>query len=140
MEQPIELMEIKKRDIDEIEVTSRLLNIILGMNLEQQLDLLEKLDTKGYGGARRHVRTYLKKPWAVFFDPEKDKASCADLILDISRCGMFIETSQPFRVGEKITVKFEVPANRKTYKILGEIVRLQEKGMGVRFIRRISAD
>lgn len=137
MEQPIELMDSQNRDIDEIEVTSRLLNMILEMSLEQQLDLLKQLDATGCNGARRHVRIHLKTPWAVVFDPETDKASAVDFIRDISRCGMFIETSRSFSVGEKITVKFEVPSSRKSYKILGEIVRFQKKGMGVKFIRRM---
>jgi hypothetical protein len=140
MEQPVGLIESQNRDIDEIEVTSRLLNMILEMNLEQQLDLLKQLDATGYDGARRHVRTYLKKPWAVFFDPETDKAPFVDFIKDISRCGMFIETSRSFSVGEKIKVKFEVPSSRKIYKILGEIVRCREKGLGIKFIRRITVD
>lgn len=66
MEQWNGLMELQNKEIDEIEVTSRLLNMILEMSLEQQLDLLKQLDATGYGGARRHVRTLLKKPWAVF--------------------------------------------------------------------------
>jgi len=133
-------MESQNRDIDEIEVTSRLLNMILEMSLEQQLTLLKQLDATGYDGARRYARTRLKTPWAVFFDPETDKLSAVDLIRDISRCGMFIETSRAFSVGEKITIKFQAPSNRKSYKILGEIVRFQKKGIGVKFIRRISID
>lgn len=140
MEQPVGLMESQNRDIDEIEVTSRLLNMILEMSMEEQLDLLKQLDATGYGGVRRHVRTRLKTPWAVFFDPETDKAPSVDYIRDISRCGMFIETSRSFSVGEKITVRFEVPSSRKSYKILGEVVRSREKGLGVKFIRRISID
>ena len=131
---------LNEKKIDEIEVTSRLLNMILEMSLKQQLDLLKQMDTIGYGGSRRHVRTYLKKPWTVFFNSEPEKTPYADFIRDISRCGMFIETSRSFCVGEKVTVKFEVPSNRKIYKISGEIVRSQEKGLGIKFVRRISVD
>ncbi len=140
MEQSLDLKEYRHREIDELAVTSRLLNMILEMSLEQQLDLLKQLDKALHGGSRRYVRTYLKKPWAVFFDPETGKRPYADFITDISRCGMFIETSRSFCVGEKITVKFEVPSSRKMYKILGKIVRFQEKGMGVKFIRRMAID
>ena len=37
----------KKNNFDEIEVTSRLINIILDMPVEQKLDLLDTLDTSG---------------------------------------------------------------------------------------------
>jgi len=60
------------------------------------------------------------------------------LIKDISRCGMFIETNQAFLVGEKITMKFQMPASQKLYKIMGEIVRFQKTGIGIKFKRQLT--
>lgn len=140
MENPTELSELNGKKIDGIEITSRLMNMILEMKPEEQMDLLKLLDEKGYGGSRRYVRHHLAKPWAVFFELGKDQTVHADFIQDISRCGMFIESSRSFNVGDKITVRFEVPTSRKIYKILGEIVRLQEKGMGVKFIQQMVLD
>ena len=133
-------MEIKKKNVDEIEVTSRLLNIILDMPVEQQIELLEKLDISGYDGSRKHVRTQLKNPWVVSVGPEKGKNSYECFIQNISRCGMFIETSKSFSIGQKITISFQVPASEKVFKIRGEIVRFQENGIagvGVKFKRQI---
>ncbi|MBU1196020.1 MAG: PilZ domain-containing protein [Proteobacteria bacterium] len=131
MEQNTALKIIEKKPFDEIEVTSRLLNIIFEMPVKQQLDLLKLLDANGYNGARRHERKNLKNPWIVMIDPEKEPD--ASFIKDISRCGMFIETKSPFVISELITLKFQVPASRKMFKIVGEVVRRQKNGVGVRF-------
>lgn len=120
---------------DEMDVTSRLVNIILDMPAEQQLDLLKKLDKSQYEGARRHERHCLKHPWVIAVDSEKDEASHDNFIKDISRCGMFIETRRAFLAGEKVTLSFQVPASQKRYKITGEIVRFQKNGVGVKFKR-----
>lgn len=132
------LMKARTKEFDEIEITSRLLNIILDMPIEQQLDLLDQLDISGYEGARRYARTYLKNPWIILIDPEKEKRSYDHFVKDISRCGMFIETSQTFSVGQKITIKFQVPTSKKVFKIIGEIVRHQKNGIGIKFKRRLS--
>lgn len=135
MEQNTVLKIRNKKPLDEIEVTSRLLNIIFDMPVIQQLELLKLLDSNGYSGARKHERTNLKNPWVVMIDPEKEPH--ASYIKDISRCGMFIETMTPFSVSEKITMKFQVPASQKMFKIVGEVVRCQKEGIGVRFKRQM---
>ena len=133
-------MKSRNKKFDAIEITSRLLNIILDMPVEQQLDLLNRLDTSDYKGSRKHPREYLKKPWNVLIDPEKKKPMSDNFIKDISRCGIFIETNQSFCLGQKITMKFQVPASKKTFKITGEIVRFQKNGIGIKFKRRLSRD
>ena len=123
---------------DGIEVTSRLMNIILEMPLEQQLDLLEKLDTNGYNGTRKYTRTVLKNPWLVMVDQEDREATDPNHIKDIGRCGMFIETDRDFAVGEKVTMRFRTPASDRAFKIMGRVVRFQENGIGVKFLKQLS--
>jgi len=134
------LKKAKKKNFDEIEVTSRLLNIIFDMPAEQQLNLLDQFDLSGCDGSRKHARTHLKNPWTVLVDPENDKIIYDYHIRDISRCGMFIETSRSFSIGQKVTIKFQVPFSQKVFKIRGEIVRIQKNeiaGIGVKFKRRL---
>lgn len=126
----------EKKSLDEIEITSRLLNIIFDMPVARQLELLKLLDENGYKGARKHERTDLKNPWIVMIDPEKEPKE--SFIKDISRCGMFIETKSPFVISEIITMKFQVPSSRKMFKIIGEVVRRQKNGVGVKFKRQLS--
>jgi hypothetical protein len=130
-------MSYAHKYFDEVEVTSRLLNIILDMPVDQQLKLLYSLDKSGCKGSRRHTRANLKKPWIVQVDPEKEKQSGNFFINDISRCGMFIETSSSFFVGQNIAVKFQMPVSKKIFQMIGEIVRLQDNGIGIKFKRQL---
>ena len=128
---------------DEIEVTSRLLNIIFDMSLGEQLKLLDSLDTSSFRGARKHVRTSLKNHWIVQINPENETKSGNSFINDISRCGVFIEfigqdeISRGFFAGQKITMKFQIPTSKKIFQIIGKIVRLQDNGIGVKFKRQL---
>ncbi len=130
-------MNSKNKNIDKIEVTSRLLNIIFDMPIDQQLKLLKSLDKTGVQGSRQHARATLKNPWIVQVNPNEDKKSDIDYIDDISRCGMFIKTSSSFFVGQNISIKFQTPTSKKLFQIMGKIVRLQNNGIGVKFKRQI---
>lgn len=122
--------------IDEIDVTSRLINMVLEMPVEQQINLLNNLDAAGYNGSRTQPRTYLKSPWVVRIDPE-NHSRVSHHIRDISRCGMFIETEDRFCVGEKIFMTFQMPASKSLFKLVGEVVRFQKNGIGVKFKRQL---
>ena len=136
-------MSSENRCYDEIEVTSRLLNIILEMSAEQQLSLLDSLDKSGCEGSRRDARRNLKKQWVVQVEPEKGEKQGGAFINDISRCGVFIEfiesseIDHSFFVGQNVTMRFQIPASKKIFKIIGEIVRLQDNGIGVKFKRQL---
>lgn len=128
------------KKFDNIDVTSRLMNIILEMPLEEQLDLLKKLDENGYTGTRRHNRTHLKNPWVVSVNRENEILSDDFYIKDIGRCGMFIQTDKAFDVGEQINVRFQMPSSKKIFRIIGEIVRSTGNGIGVKFLRQLSGN
>ena len=132
-------MSLGNESTDEVEVTSRLLNIIFDMSVDQQLKLLNSLDTTGFKGSRQHARINSKKPWVVQVDPAKGKGNKADndFISDISRGGMFIKTSSSFSVGKNVTIKFQMPASKKIFQLIGEIVRLQDNGIGIKFKRQL---
>lgn len=135
MEQKIKSRQRDKKHVDEIEVTSRLINIIFDMPIERQLELLKFLDSFGFNGGRRHERTTLKNPWIVAIDPDEEPYDC--YIKDVSRCGMFIETRRFFEAGEKIILKFQVPSSKKIFKLVGEVARIQNNGIGVKFKRQL---
>ena len=56
-----------------------------------------------------------------------------DFTKDISFGGVFIETSTPFSVGQEISLTFPIPNQQKHIKITGEIVRISDQGIGVKF-------
>ena len=131
-------------EVDGIEITSRLMNIILEMPLKEQLDLLERLDANGYTNVRKHTRTRLKKPWRVWVATE-GKAPSSQRIRDIARNGMFVQTGpedpalSDYGVGETVALYFKTPASRKNVSVIGRVVRSQEDGFGVKFLRKMAA-
>ena len=122
---------------DELEITTRLLNMVLDMPVSQQVTLLKQLDQTGLKGTRKQKRTTLKAPWFVSIDPQKATDRYEHSLKDISSCGMFIETKRSFTVGQHIRITFQTPVSRKLIQMVGEVVRFEESGIGVKFKRRV---
>ncbi len=130
-------MSPENKYFDEVEVTSRLLNIILDMPVDQQIKILNSLDKSGCQGSRQHGRINVKNPWIIQVDTEQGTKFDGYFINDISRGGMFIETSSSFFVGQNIAVKFQMPVSKKIFQMIVEIVRLQDNGIGIKFKRQL---
>jgi hypothetical protein len=130
-------MSYAHKYFDEVEVTSRLLNIILDMSATQQFKILNSLDKSGCQGSRQHARMNAKNPWIIQVDTVQGVKSDEYVINDISRSGMFIESSSSFFVGQNIAVKFQIPVSKKIFQMIVEIVRLQDNGIGVKFKRQL---
>ncbi|MBW2369634.1 MAG: PilZ domain-containing protein [Deltaproteobacteria bacterium] len=58
-------------------------------------------------------------------------------IVNISPGGLYIEPDSPFTVGKRLTLTFEHPKDQTQIKVAGEIVRSDQKGIGVRFYETI---
>ena len=54
-------------------------------------------------------------------------------ILDISAFGVFIETSEPFPTGRKLSISFSLPNHQKPFNLKGQIVWSGSQGIGVKF-------
>jgi hypothetical protein len=116
---------------DETRITARLIDLICDMSIEQQLELLNKLDRQQYKGGRSDYRRSRK----IAVDYEVNNRVHRDFIQDISAAGVFIETQTPPAVGEKITLTFALAENKKPVKIAGRIVRSSKGGFAVDFRR-----
>ncbi len=128
-------MTAQDRQFDRVEVTSRLLNLILDMPIEKLLDLLHYLDGSDDHFTRRHARRQAVKPWLITIDSLKESTATKALVKDISRGGAFIETEESFSLGHGISMTFKLPASRKLCRIFGTIVRIESTGIGVKFER-----
>ncbi|MDD1419911.1 PilZ domain-containing protein [Dolichospermum sp. ST_sed1] len=72
---------------------------------------------------------------------ESTKISGDYFIENLSKGGLFIETRFPLKVGEKCTISFILPHNRKEYVVEALVVWIRNKvenkqnpGMGISFI------
>ena len=79
-----------ENDFDQIDITSRLLNLIFDMPLELRIRLLKILDKWENEGSRKHAR----KPWVIPIEYATDDHAFKDVLKDISKGGVFIETKR----------------------------------------------
>ncbi|MBW1802777.1 MAG: PilZ domain-containing protein [Deltaproteobacteria bacterium] len=114
---------------DESSVVARLHELIKKLSKEEQQALLGELEERLFKKTRKHER----KPFFTTLDYSTESGSYRDFIKDISMEGVFIETRIPFSVGEVLSMTFLLPEHEKKVKIHGEIVRIDEQGIGVKF-------
>ena len=114
------------------DVTFRLFELITDMDFEEQMSLLEELEKKQTRKTRKHKRrnTHLTVYYATH-----DRAY-RDVIQNISPTGVFIETAEPFNVGREILLNFTPTRHAEPVKVRGQVVRITEEGIGVKFIRQ----
>jgi hypothetical protein len=122
------------RKMSKSDVTFRLFELITDMPEEAQAKLLEDLERRQSENKRRHPR---RKTQLTVYYATQDRAY-RDTILDISPTGVFIETREPFIVGQEILLNFTPNRQSDPIRVRGEIVRVSPDGIGVKFIRRAS--
>jgi Tfp pilus assembly protein PilZ len=117
------------RESDDSGITARLNGLIKKMSEPQKRALLKMLEdwqhTHRRGGAR--------EPCFLAVDYATQGRVFKDFVRNVSSTGVFIETSEPFTVGEEITLTFSSGSDEGPVKITGEIVRSGSGGIGVRF-------
>ncbi len=120
------------RDGRQSDVTFRLFELITDMDFEEQMSLLEELEKKQTRKTRKHKRrnTHLTVYYATH-----DRAY-RDVIQNISPTGVFIETAEPFNVGQEILLNFTPTRHAEPVKVRGQVVRVTDEGIGVKFIRQ----
>ena len=111
-------------------ITSRLVDLILKMSAKERQDLLNELEEKYKKGKREFSR----KDYEKEVDFVLNERIFRGFIQNLSSSGMFIETSESFSEGERITLTFELPVPGEHIKVSGKIVRLIPMvGFGVKF-------
>lgn len=116
------------------DVTFRLFELITDMPEEEQIKLLEDLERRQSQNKRRHAR---RNTQLTVYYATQDRAY-RDVILNISPTGVFIETREPFIVGQEVLLNFTPNRQSEPIRVRGEIVRVTQEGIGVKFIRRAS--
>ena len=111
-------------------ITTRLVDLILKMSAKDRQTLLNELEEKYKKGNREFSRKDYKKE----VDFVLNERIFRGFIQNLSASGMFIETSESFSEGQRITLTFELPEPGEHIKVSGKIVRLiPGVGFGVKF-------
>ena len=117
--------QIKKYNI----IISKLIEIILKLKQEQQLKLLKYAEELLIEDKRSSVRKACEIP--INFASQNQIFT--DQIKDISKSGLFIETTKPLFVGERVIMSFNMNGYDRPFKIRGEIVHANRLGVGVEY-------
>jgi Tfp pilus assembly protein PilZ len=125
-----------KQQISQTDVTFRLFELITDMTFEEQVAMLEELEKKKTRRTRRHKR---RETNLTVYYATHDRAY-RDIIQNISPTGVFIETREPFAVGQEILLSFTPSRNADAIKVRGKVVRVSDAGIGVKFVRPASKD
>jgi len=118
-----------EKDMAGNSITARLIDLVSKLPLNAQKILLAKLEEKTGIYSRKHVR----KPYISEVDFSNGDQAYKELVQDISPGGLFIETRAPLGVGQEITLLLSFPDRERPMKILGEVVRATDQGIGVKF-------
>ena len=125
------------KESDKSEITVRLIELILYMPEADQLSLLKNLQNKHTVEKRMHseeMRTHSRKTSLIAADCSTDDVCFMNFIQNISNGGVFIETNAPFYVGQGLKLNFSLPEVEMPISIGGEVVRVDSRGIGVKFI------
>lgn len=125
-----------KKQINQTDVTFRLFELITDLTFEEQVAMLEELEKKQTRHTRRHKR---RETSLTVYYATHDRAY-RDTIQNISPTGVFIETREPFNVGQEILLNFTPARNAEPIKVRGKVVRITDDGIGVKFVRPVAKD
>ena len=111
----------------------RLLSMIIAVLPELNLrNLCEQLEN-WHQFRLSELRGHPRKPSFIAVECSSEGICFTDFIQDISNGGVFIQTDGSFFVGQQITLTFSLPITKKDIKIDGEVARLDDEGIGVKF-------
>jgi Tfp pilus assembly protein PilZ len=117
---------IKKYNI----TIKKLFDAILKLNYLQQTQVMIYVEEL----LAENKRISVRKPCNISIHYASQNRIYSDNIADISKSGLFIETRRPLKVGEKIMLSFKMHGYDRPFKIKGNIIRSNEKGIGVEFV------
>ncbi len=115
-------------------MTNFLLKAAIDMSSEQQFIFMKHLEEMQPHAEQPDRRASARKDCLINVRFKIRGQKFRSYILDISKSGAFIETSDRFSSGLKMLLRFSSPENRQALNLIGEIVWADSRGVGVKFI------
>ena len=107
-----------------------LLTLAIALTLKQNDGMFGPFRRVSPDNERRHANRIPYRTSVAYANASK---SGLGTIQNISADGAFLQTSGLFDVGEKLSLKFKFRHGQNKRNILGEVVRIAKKGVGIRF-------
>ena len=117
-------------------VILQLMKKILEMTEDERLDLLgqlEKVPMKELSlGERDGTRRAYEQTITFSTQDRQYKALCKN----ISNGGIFVQTSEIFRLGQLVSLDIPFSDGKESIKVPAEIVRIETEGIGLKFLKK----
>jgi len=108
---------------------TKLFNLILALNSEEQRFLLKKIEKLSLKEKRAFPRKVCRIPVRYFYN----ERIYYNFIVNISLGGCFIETQKPLSVGEKFLMDIQLNGDAESIWVKGEVTNANRLGMGIEF-------
>jgi len=112
---------------------SFLLKMCIDMSKEQRFIFMKHLEEMQLEKDSPDRRAHARKDCLINVSFKIRGQKFSSYILDISRSGAFIATSEPFSGGMKMLLQFSSPEDRQPLELIGEVVWADPRGIGVKF-------
>jgi Tfp pilus assembly protein PilZ len=110
-------------------VLSKLFQIVIDLNEEQQLALLRHAEDL----FAKEKRISIRKSCDIPVNYATDYRVYSNNIKNISQNGLFIDSQRPLIVGDEVIMNFRLDGFNKPLKIKGEVAHTTRQGVGVEF-------
>jgi Tfp pilus assembly protein PilZ len=108
---------------------TKLFNLILTLNSEEQRFLLKKIEKLILKEKRASTRKVCRIPVRYFYN----ERIFNNFIVNIGWNGCFIESQKPLSVGEKLLMDIQLDGDAESIRIKGEVAHASRIGMGIEF-------
>jgi Tfp pilus assembly protein PilZ len=130
-------MENSVNELDRNEVRAFIFGIIDDMSDAEMRQLLK--DLENWQKSKNEKRKNPRRSTLIDITYSSDKRRVfEDFVRNISDGGLYIETNLVSELGQQLNMTFSHPETGNPIKVLGKIVRVDSKGIGVKFNKLLS--
>jgi len=106
------------------------------MTTAERLDLLEKLEELPVKNLSLGERDGVRRLYDQTINFSTQDRQYTAVCKDISNGGVFIQTQDVFRLGQLVSLDIPFSSRNESIKIPAEIVRVDKKGIGLKFLKK----
>ena len=115
-------------------LTDRLIGLINNISDEKKEQLLQLL----LDWQKKEQRGDDRVPCLIPVDFSTPDRVYRDFIQNFSNGGVFIETRETLAPGQPVSLTFSAPNSQNHFKIVGTVLRSEDKGVAVKFEKKLS--
>ncbi|MGA6924737.1 MAG: PilZ domain-containing protein [Desulfosarcina sp.] len=108
---------------------ARFFLLINGLSEADLLEFMNRYDEKQFSMLREFPRV----PCNITLDLAANGRAINCFAMDISAGGMFVESCEPFSVGQLVSICFSVTDDHLALKLKGRVIRIEHDGVGIRY-------